>query len=51
MVNSTFHLHSKWYISMAAKSASAYDELREPFKDSTIILPSRRVLRNYTKLM
>ena len=27
----------RWCISMAAKSASAYDELRETFKDSTII--------------
>ena len=41
----------KWCISMAAKSASAYDELRETFKDSTIILPSRRVLRDYTNVI
>ena len=32
-------------ISVAAKSASAYDELRDTFKDS-IVLPSRRVLRD-----
>ena len=41
----------KWCISMAAKSATAYDELREIFKDSTIILPSRRVLRDYTNVI
>ena len=33
----------RWCISVAAKSASAYDELRDTFKDS-IFLPSRRVL-------
>lgn len=36
---------------MAAKSASAYDELREIFKDSALILPSRRVLRDYTNVI
>jgi hypothetical protein len=41
----------RWCISMAAKSASAYDELRETFKDSTIILPNRRVLRDYTNVI
>ena len=38
----------RWCISIASKSASAYDELRDTFKDTTIILPSRRVLRYYS---
>ena len=37
----------RWCISVAAKSASAYDKLRDTFKDS-IVLPSRRVLRDYS---
>ncbi len=41
----------RWCISMAAKSALAYDELRETFKYSAIILPSRRVLRDYTNVI
>ncbi len=38
----------RWCLSVASKSASAYDELRDTFKDCTIVLPSRRVLRDYT---
>ena len=39
----------RWCLSIASKSASAYDELRGTFKGSGVIeLPSRRQLRDYT---
>ena len=39
----------RWYLSIASKSASAYDELRGTFKGSGVIeLPSRRQLRDYS---
>ena len=38
----------RWCISIASKSSSAYDELRETFQDGFVQLPSRRVLRDYT---
>ncbi|XP_065068321.1 uncharacterized protein LOC135693707 [Rhopilema esculentum] len=38
----------RWCLSIASNSASAYDELRDTFKDSTIVLPSQRILRDYT---
>ena len=38
----------RWCLSISTKSASAYDELRETFKDGGMLeLPSRRMLRNY----
>ena len=42
----------RWCLSIASKSASAYDELRGTFKGSGIIeLPSRRQLRDYTNMI
>lgn len=39
----------RWCMSISAKSASAYDELRKTFNNSgTITLPSRRTLRDYS---
>jgi hypothetical protein len=37
----------RWCISIAAKSASAHDELRDTFKDN-IVVPSKRILRDYS---
>eukprot|EP00112_Aurelia_sp_Birch-Aquarium-sp1_P022151 Seg6146.2 transcript_id=Seg6146.2/GoldUCD/mRNA.D3Y31 product="Transposable element P transposase" protein_id=Seg6146.2/GoldUCD/D3Y31 len=37
---------TRWCLSL--KSASTYDELRDTFKDCTIVLPSRRFLRDYS---
>ena len=38
----------RWCLSISSKSASAYDEIRETFKDGGMLeLPSRRTLRNY----
>ena len=38
----------RWCLSISSKSASAYEELRETFKDGGLLeLPSKRMLQNY----